>query len=86
MSDFYNASEVRQARKAHRCTYCGQEITDGEKYTFQKGNHDGRWFESKMHPECFDDLCENGDGEYTLFGGERPATVGASAYEASAKR
>lgn len=72
MSDFFNPSINRVARKNYRCTYCGEGIADGEKYTFQKGNYDGRWFESKMHPECFTDMCENGDGEYSLFSNERP--------------
>ena len=75
MSDFYNPSQQRKARKPHRCSYCGEGIANGESYTFQKGNWDGAWFESKMHPECFVDLCENGDGEYSLYGGERPTPV-----------
>ena len=72
MSDFYNPAEQRRARKAHRCTYCGEAINKGDAYEFQKGNYDGAWFESKMHPECFDDMCENGDGEYTLYSNDRP--------------
>lgn len=78
MSDFFNPSEKRKARKLHRCTYCGENISNGETYTFQKGNWDGRWFESKMHSECFDDLCENGDGEYSLYSNERPQMVGGA--------
>jgi hypothetical protein len=74
MSDFFNQAEDRKARKDHRCTYCGEDINKGDVYVFQKGNWDGRWFESKMHPECFDDMCENGDGEYTCYSNERPAT------------
>lgn len=72
MSDFFNDAITRTARKRHRCTYCGEGIAAGEDYTYQKGNWDGRWFESKMHPECFDDLCENGDDEYLPYSNERP--------------
>jgi len=72
MSDFFSLSENRKARKPHRCTYCGDGIANGETYTFQKGNYDGAWFESKMHPECFNDLCVNGDGEYTPYSNDRP--------------
>lgn len=72
MSDFFNPAENRKARKPHRCTYCGEDIAKGENYIFQKGNYEGSWFESKMHPECFNDMCENGDGEYTPFSNERP--------------
>ena len=74
MSDFYNPHEVRKAAKAHRCTYCGEPIAVGEEYVFQKGNYDGRWYENKMHPECFEDMCE-GDGEFTPYSNERPAAV-----------
>jgi hypothetical protein len=79
MSDFYNPSESRKARKDHRCSYCGETINKGRAYTFQKGNWDGRWFESKMHDECFNDMCENGDGEYTLYSNERPQVEGGVA-------
>jgi len=72
MSDFYNPPETRKARKDHRCIYCGELINKNDTYTFQKGNYEGRWFESKMHPECFDDLCEWGDGEYTPYSNTRP--------------
>ena len=72
MSDFYNPHENRKARKAHRCTYCAEEITVGEEYVFQKGNYDGRWYENKMHPECFEDMCDGGDGEFTPYSNERP--------------
>jgi hypothetical protein len=79
MSDFFNKSETRQARKHHRCTYCGEQINRGDSYTFQSGNWDGRWFESKIHHECFDDMCENGDGEYTPYSNERPLPEGGAA-------
>lgn len=72
MSDFYNPHENRTARKLHKCTYCAEPIAIGEGYVFQKGNYDGRWYESKMHPECFEDMCDSGDGEYTPYSNERP--------------
>lgn len=72
MSDFFSPQEIRTARKLHRCSYCNEDININDKYTFQKGNYEGRWFESKMHPECFNDMCENGDGEYLPFSNERP--------------
>jgi hypothetical protein len=79
MSDFFNPSKNRVARRPHRCTYCGEDIGQGDTYVFQKGNYDGRWFESKMHPECFEDMCENGDGEYTPYSNERPQVEGGAA-------
>lgn len=76
MSDFYNPAVTRKAAKPHRCTYCGESITKGDKYQHQKGNYDGRWFESKMHPECFDDMCEFGEGEYKPYSNDRPVAQG----------
>lgn len=72
MSDFYSVAKTRTASKCHSCTYCVETIHKGDDYEFQKGNYEGRWFESKMHPECFADLCEYGDGEYTPYSNERP--------------
>ena len=74
MSDFYNPQENRIARKLHRCTYCAEPIAVGEWYVFQKGVYDGRWYENKMHPECFEDLCD-GDGEFTPYSNDRPAVA-----------
>lgn len=78
MSNFFTASKTVTARKATRCSYCGEGIAAGEQYQFQKGNHDGRWFASKMHPECFDDMCENCDGEYSEYTNDRPQKGGAA--------
>ena len=72
MGDFFNAVENRKAKKPHKCSYCGEAINSGDTYCFQKGNYDGEWFESKMHPECMDDLNENGEGEYLVYGQDRP--------------
>lgn len=75
MSDFYNEPEYRTARKAHRCIYCAEPIAAGDSYVYQKGNYDDRWYENKMHPECFDDMCELDDGEFTPYSNERPRAV-----------
>lgn len=72
MRDFYNPVEYRKARKDHQCTYCAELISKGDAYAHQTGVYDGSWYTSKMHPECFDDLCEQGDGEYAPYSNERP--------------
>lgn len=74
MSNFYNPPEQRTARNAHRCSYCGEPIDRCDKYMHQTGVWEGKWFTSKMHPECFNDMCESGDGEYTPYDNERPET------------
>lgn len=76
MGDFYTDAIVRTARKPHKCTYCAEGIAAAEKYVFQKGNYDGHWFESKMHPECFDDLATSGEGDYLPYYNERPKKDG----------
>ena len=73
MSDFCSESKVRKAGKNHRCTYCGEGIASGEMYLFQKGRYDGRWYESKMHPECFNDIETSEDYEYIPYSNERPS-------------
>lgn len=72
MSDFFNPHEIRRARKAHRCIYCSEEIHVGESYVHQTGVSDGRWYTSKMHQECFQELCDSGDFEFTPNSNERP--------------
>lgn len=76
MSDFCVPSKTRMAIKNHICTYCAEAILRGSPYVFQTGHYDGRWFKSKMHPECFADLCESGDGEYMPYSNERPSQKG----------
>ena len=75
MSNFFHPSEGRTARKEHRCTYCAEPINAGDRYVLQTGVHDGSWFRSKMHGECFDDMCDAGDGEYTPYSNERPGAA-----------
>lgn len=72
MSGFYTDAVTRTARKDHKCSYCGEAINKGDTYQYQDGNWDGQWFKSKMHHECFADMCESGDGEYSVYGHERP--------------
>ena len=72
MSNFYNDSVIRTARKDHKCTYCAEKIVKGETYTYQKGNYEGSWFESKMHHECFEDMAESFDDSYIPYSNERP--------------
>lgn len=72
MSDFYNPHEDRTARKAHQCTYCAEPISVGEHYVHQTGVYEGRWYTNKMHPECFQELCDEGEGEFAPYSNERP--------------
>ena len=79
MSGFFNDPVKRKCREEKRCMYCGQMIKVGEIYTHQTGIYDGAWQDTKMHPECFDDMIDFGDGEYELYSGERPERAAAIA-------
>jgi len=72
MSDFYHPHENRIARKAYRCTYCAEAVNAGDHYVHQTGVYDGHWYTNKMHPECFEELCDDGDWEFTPYSNERP--------------
>lgn len=72
MSDFYRPSERRVAAKEHRCIYCGETIIKGEIYKEQTGVWDCKAFRNRFHWECFEDLCECSDGEFTPYSCERP--------------
>ena len=63
------------ARKAHRCTYCGQAIEVGAVYhRWASVERDEKMYPNKMHLECLDDAREYGTGdfEYHPFDNERP--------------
>jgi len=77
VGDFYNPHEFRTARKQHQCTYCAEMIEPGETYCHQTVVYDGHWYTSKTHPECFDELCEDGEGEYTPYSNPRPEKAAA---------
>lgn len=85
-------NERRKARKAHKCTNCGQAIELGEKYVHWKSVEDGEgWFTSKMHRECYDDLNYwdgGGSWDYQPYAGERPNAElrGAAPNETKAER
>ena len=72
MGNFCNPPEHIIARKNHRCTYCAEGIGKGFEYIYQTGVYDGHWYTSKMHIECFEDMAESGDNEYTPYCNERP--------------
>ena len=72
MSNFYSEVQDRTAAKDHKCTWCAEHINKGDDYKFQKGNHEGSWFETKMHPECWQDFIDGGENEYTPYSADRP--------------
>ncbi len=72
MSDFYHPHQNRKARKAYQCVYCAEPISAGDEYVHQTGVYDGAWYRNRTHPECFTDLCDVGEGEFTPYSNERP--------------
>lgn len=70
------SDEVRTARKPHRCIWCGQPISAGEQYRYQRLIFDGEPNSNHWHPECFDAVdWSSGDYEdgFTPYEGERPS-------------
>ena len=72
MSNFYNMHEVRTARKAYQCTYCGEPVGSGQQYVHQTGMYDGKWHVNKTHSECLQEMCDASEGEFTAYSNERP--------------
>lgn len=46
------------ARKEHRCDFCGEVISVGEKYNRQTNVYDGRVYDWVSHNECSKLACE----------------------------
>ena len=82
MSDFNNASTQHKARVKRPCIYCAEPINKGDIYTKQTGVWEGDWFTSHYHGECFQDLCDSGDGEFTPYSNERPERAASTGGEA----
>lgn len=72
MGDHTRTDVFRVARKPHRCTYCGERIEPGERYRYVTGTFEGRWYASKLHIECNNELNESGEDEFTPYSNERP--------------
>ena len=65
-------NETPVARKEHRCDFCGEGISVGEKYNRQTNVYDGRVYDWVSHSECsklayeldmFDDCDEGLDSD-----------------------
>ena len=63
-----------QATLAAVLSYCGESIPKGESYREQTGYWEGSAFRNRFHPECFQALCDEGEGEFTPYSEERPRT------------
>ena len=66
--------KTRKAQREHRCTNCGEMILKGEMYNVWESVEE-TWFKNKMHPECYESMCDEGEFEYMPFSGERPKRV-----------
>lgn len=71
------SSELRKARKARPCTWCGQRIEPGQIYRHERLRVDGDFGVHNLHPECDEALnaaarAEGGEFEFTPGEGERP--------------
>lgn len=79
MSDYHRPATHPTARKARRCVACYYPIAAGETYTQQTGFYDGRAYRSDYHAECFEDLADEGDFEFTPGFADPPERVRAAA-------
>lgn len=66
----------QRARKAHRCSWCGQPIDVGDEYVRVRGVFEGYPLVNKFHPECdaaaAADYQEWGEG-FMPYENQRPA-------------
>ncbi|MFO0450764.1 MAG: hypothetical protein ACK52I_19235 [Pseudomonadota bacterium] len=85
MSNLIRPSVTRTARKPHRCIVCYWPIAVGEQYVEQTGYWEGSAFRNKFHAECFEDLCDEGGGEFTPGCGEPPERLREAALAARSK-
>lgn len=72
MSDYFWPATSPKAIKQHRCVFCYYPIEIGEIYKRQTGFYEGKAFTNKFHDECFDVLCDEGEGEFMPGSAEPP--------------
>lgn len=69
--------ETMTARKAHRCSWCGQDIPVGEVYSRSRVIYEGEPITNKFHLECeaaADEIGRaTGEWEFYPYENERPA-------------
>lgn len=68
------------AKKQHKCSWCGERIEIGERYTRYRVFMDGDAGTVKMHPGCYEAMLEaarheGGWIEWTPGDAERPAAI-----------
>ena len=69
--------QVKAARKAHRCIWCGEPIPAGSAYTYERSIFEGEPQSHHWHPECVDAMRaiasnEGGECEFRPYDEERP--------------
>ena len=67
--------EVKAAKKAHRCIWCGEAINVGEPYLYERSIFDGNPQSHHWHGECSEDSVTHfaNDGpEFIPYENERP--------------
>ncbi len=72
-------SNLVQARKPHRCYWCGEKIKRGEEYIHVAGVEDGEFYHTDLHTECDkawlrEDRSPMGNGEITPYENPRGLT------------
>lgn len=77
------AKAERTSRKPHRCIWCGQQISPGDRYMHERSVYAGNPQSHDWHPEC-DAACQeefSGEGQFEFepFVSERPEQEGRAA-------
>jgi hypothetical protein len=70
--------QTRTARKPHVCIWCGEPISPGERYRYQRISFDRAPQSNSWHPECFgatsqDDLLDGFEPHVQERGGAQEA-------------
>lgn len=85
MSDYIADPTNPIARKTHRCIYCYGPIPVGEKHWHQRARYDGAWQTNRYHDECWQDISEWGDEEFTPGCVDMPPRIAALAAQQPTK-
>lgn len=65
MSNHHRAPTTPKARQQHRCVACWQMISAGEKHYHQTGYYEGKAYRNRYHVECWEQLSNGAEFEFT---------------------
>ncbi len=74
MSDACLKDTEITCKKAHFCAWCGEPIVRGENARYRSGVHNGDFYSTYLHLECYEAMNKSDFDEF-YFGDQQRGTI-----------